>query len=161
MKNIEISDITAAVNKKESLNNSLFLINNIGGDGQNNNEQDENQFLMQPISTTVYSNKKELKKNKIEVINEIQETNSNNNEADKQEKEINLELRAQNTESLQEISINQNNVPSPVKNTHSEYISSSLGQSIILLLNSNNKALVSAIDLYKKSSFIKCKYYNC
>jgi len=154
MKNIEISDITAAVNKKESLNSSLFLINNGSGDGQNNIEQDENQFLIQPISTTVYSNKKESKKNKIEVINEIQEKNKDDNEVDKQENENTLESRAQNTESSREISINQNNIPS-VKNTHSEYISSSLGQSIILLLNSNNKALVSAIDLYKKSSFIK------
>jgi len=150
MKDIEISDITAAVNKKETLNNSLFLIDGIGGDGRSK-QQDDDKILMQPISTVVYTDKKKLGKNKIEIINENQNTDNKNNEieVDKQEKENNIKLG-------NEISVEQTNIPSKEKNTHSKQISSSLGQSIILLLNSNNKALTSAIDLYKKSSFIKC-----
>ncbi|KAL6628486.1 hypothetical protein LY90DRAFT_671539 [Neocallimastix californiae] len=151
MKNIEISDITSAINKKDSLNNNLFLIQS-EDDGENE-VNENNQFLIQPISTKVYSNNTIKKSNKIEVINEGQEVSNTKKEKNKENTE---EQSTINEISENHLEISETSRPSiTIKNTNSEYIQTSLGQSIILLLNSNNKALVSAIDMYKKSTFIK------
>jgi len=153
MKNIEISDITTAINKKESINNNLFLIQ---GDGNGQNDAENNQFLMEPISTKVYSNKNEQKRNKIEVIGESQETDDNSY-SDNQEKQDNNMIESI-SESNSEISQVSQTPSISVNSINSEKVHTSLGQSIILLLNANNKALVNSIDLYKKSTFIKCNY---
>lgn len=159
MKNIEISDITTAINKKELLSNNLFFINN-NGDEENSIKPNDNNdnYLMQPISTTIYSNDTVKKKNKIEIIEENQE-NRNSNEEEKK-KDNGNEKSIINEISDSRAKVSKSSVPSmTIKNTNSEYIQTSLGQSIILLLNSNNKALVSSIDIYKKSTFIKCNFY--
>ncbi|ORX60131.1 hypothetical protein BCR36DRAFT_401655 [Piromyces finnis] len=157
MKNIEISDITKAINKKESLSSNLFLLHS-DNDGQNDTE--DNQILIEPISTKVYSNRKEQKRNKIEVISESLKENNNNNNSNKRENKENQNKKAfVINESDSEIS--SNNIPISIhqsnnnNNSNTEKANISLGQSIILLLDANNKALVNSIDLYKKSTFIK------
>ncbi|ORX79369.1 hypothetical protein BCR32DRAFT_246455 [Anaeromyces robustus] len=156
MKSIEISDITKAINKKDTLDGNLFLINNQGNDNDN-----DNQFLIQPISTTVYSDKEKNEKEKGEKNNNIEEIDTftvqkikKNNNVDKEdihEQEIINTISEFNTEN----DIKNNSVTINLNNTNNKNIHNSLGQSIILLLNSNKKALISSIDLYKQSTFIK------
>ncbi|OUM57394.1 hypothetical protein PIROE2DRAFT_65035 [Piromyces sp. E2] len=146
MKNIEISDITTAINKKEHLNSNLFLLH---GDGEGQNEGNGNEFLMEPISTTVYSNKKEQRRNKIEVIGGSQEFSDNINRENQENQENSSSINII-SESNTEISKVIPTSPGSVDSNNSEKVHTSLGQSIILLLNANNKALVNSIDLYKK-----------